>query len=115
MEEAADEQEAAADAAMDGPQAPMFEVDPFWPKPLPNHWILGSAIGVDVDSRGHVWVVHRGDSLGGNEIPASLDPPQAEDCCAAAPPVLEFDSEGNLVGHWEVQVMDSHGLRPTMG
>ena len=25
-------------------QAPMFEVDPFWPKPLPNHWILGSTI-----------------------------------------------------------------------
>ena len=27
-------------------QAPMFEVDPLWPKPLPNHWLLGSAIGV---------------------------------------------------------------------
>ena len=23
-------------------QAPMFEVDPLWPKPLPNHWVLGS-------------------------------------------------------------------------
>ena len=28
-------------------QAPMFEVDPFWPKPLPNHWVTGSTIGVD--------------------------------------------------------------------
>ena len=32
-------------------EAPMFEVDPFWPKPLPNHWILGATIGIDVDSR----------------------------------------------------------------
>ena len=41
-------------------QAPRFEVDPFWPKPLPNNWLLGSAIGVSVDSRDHVWIVHRG-------------------------------------------------------
>ena len=40
-------------------EAPMFEVDPFWPKPLPNHWIMGSTIGVSVDSRDHVWVIHR--------------------------------------------------------
>lgn len=43
-------------------QAPRFEVDPQWPKPLPNHWILGSAIGVGVDSRDHVFIIHRGDS-----------------------------------------------------
>ena len=35
--------------------APMFEVDPFWPKPLPNHWLQGASIGVAVDSRDHVW------------------------------------------------------------
>ena len=35
----------------------MFEVDPFWPKPLPNHWILGATIGIGVDSRDHVFVV----------------------------------------------------------
>ena len=23
-------------------EVPMFEVDPYWPKPLPNHWIIGS-------------------------------------------------------------------------
>ena len=23
--------------------APAFEVDPLWPKPLPNHWLLGMA------------------------------------------------------------------------
>ena len=83
-----------------GPQAPMFEADPFWPKPLPNHWLLGSTIGVDVDAQDHVWIVHRRSTLGDNEIPASLDPPRTAECCAPAPPVLEFDSDGNLVGHW---------------
>jgi hypothetical protein len=29
-----------------GKQAPIFEVDPFWPKPLPNHWVTGSTIGL---------------------------------------------------------------------
>ncbi|MBU3652440.1 MAG: hypothetical protein FGM44_05075, partial [Limnohabitans sp.] len=27
-------------------EAPVFEVDPLWPKPLPNHWLLGMAIGI---------------------------------------------------------------------
>ena len=85
-----------------GKQAPMFEVDPFWPRPLPNHWVLGSAIGVGVDARDHVWIVHRGsvDTLGANEIPAALDPPIADACCTPAPPVLEFDPEGHVVGNW---------------
>ena len=50
----------AAEAAPGIPgMAPLFEVDPLWPKPLPNHWILGSTIGVAVDSRDHVWIIHR--------------------------------------------------------
>ena len=86
-------------AVMDPSMAPMFEVDPLWPKPLPNHWLLGSTIGVGVDSRDHVWIIHRG-NLANNEIPAALDPPAAEACCFAAPPVLEFDAEGTLVNSW---------------
>ena len=39
--------------------APRFEVDPLWPKPLPNHWVLGSTIGVWVDTDDHVWIIHR--------------------------------------------------------
>ena len=81
-------------------EAPMFEVDPLWPQPLPNHWLLGSTIGVDVDTQDHVWIVHRASTLASNETPAISDPPFAEDCCAPAPPVLEFDADGNLVGHW---------------
>jgi DNA-binding beta-propeller fold protein YncE len=80
-------------------QAPMFEVDPFWPKPLPNHWVLGSTIGVGVDSRDHVFIVHRGNGDPRTELGAAQDPPTGE-CCIPAPPVLEFDPEGNLVNSW---------------
>ncbi len=81
--------------------APVFEVDPFWPKPLPNRWLLGSAIGVGVDSKDHVFIIHRGDSTLNQrtEAGAAARPPIAE-CCFAAPPILEFDPAGNLVKGW---------------
>ncbi len=85
--------------ASDAVMAPMFEVDPFWPKPLPDHMVLGSAIGVGVDSRDHVFIVHRGNLTERTEGGADADPPIGE-CCRAAPPVLEFDPEGNLVNSW---------------
>ena len=91
------EKKAAVEAA--GAQAPRFEVDPMWPKPLPNHWILGMTIGVSVDAQDHIWIIHRGGSLERMENYAAANPPAAE-CCMAAPPVLEFDEEGNLIGHW---------------
>ena len=79
-------------------QAPRFEVDPMWPQPLPNHWVLGNAIGVWADERDHIWIVHRGsETLANNEKGLEL---KSGDCCAAAPPVLEFDAGGRLVGHW---------------
>ena len=80
-------------------QAPRFEVDPLWPKPLPNNWILGQVIGLTVDARDHVWIVHRDNLLGPNEAAADQKPPVAS-CCSKAPPVLEFDPSGNLIGHW---------------
>src|SRR5262245_26332161 len=80
-------------------RAPRFRVDPFWPKPLPNHWVLGSVTGVAVDAKDHIWITHRGaDSLGNNEKGAILKPPTG--CCVPAPQVLEFDQAGNLVSHW---------------
>ena len=81
-------------------EAPMFEVDPLWPQPLPNHWVLGSAIGVGVDSRDHVFVIHRRNSFNERtEIGAATDPPTG-DCCIPAPNILEFDPDGNLVNSW---------------
>src|SRR5580698_10320364 len=79
--------------------APRFEVDAYWPKPLPNHWILGQTIGVSADSAGHIWIIHRVGSLEAGEQHATTTPPISQ-CCAPAPPVLEFDQEGNLIGHW---------------
>ena len=80
-------------AQAQGKQAPMFEVDPFWPKPLPNHWILGSTIGLAVDSRDHVYIIHRRDTFNERtEIGAATDPVKS-DCCTPAPNVLEFDPE----------------------
>lgn len=81
-------------------EAPLFVVDPFWPKPLPNHWILGMTVGVAVDSRDHVYIVNRPNSFNEvTEIGAAADP-KLSDCCFPAPDVLEFDPEGNLIHYW---------------
>jgi DNA-binding beta-propeller fold protein YncE len=89
-----------ADAQGSVVQAPMYEVDPLWPKPLPNNWLLGWTIGAWVDDQDYVWIIHRGASgLHVNEKGAELDPPIA-DCCRTAPPILVFDQEGNLVKFW---------------
>ncbi len=87
-------------AASGAVEAPVFEVDPFWPQPLPNHWVLGAVVGVGVDSRDHVFVIHRQAPLNERtEIGAATDPPTGE-CCLPAPFVLEFDPDGNLANSW---------------
>jgi hypothetical protein len=93
------DRKAAVEAAVNGVQAPRFEVDPLWPKPLPNKWILGQTIGVAVDAQDHVWIIHRAGSLEPGEVHATVQP-QISQCCAPAPPILEFDAAGNLIGHW---------------
>jgi hypothetical protein len=80
-------------------QVPKFEVDPMWPKPLPNHWIMGNIIGATVDSKDHIWIIHRQGSVEAKEVYADANPPQSE-CCHIAPPVLEFDEAGNLIASW---------------
>ena len=100
------EKRAKVEAA--GVQAPRFEVDPMWPKPLPNHWVLGNTIGVAADGQDHIWIIHRQASLEAMENYAAANPPGPKrqagvieaECCAPAPPVLEFDQEGNLIGSW---------------
>ena len=86
----------------DAVMAPMFEVDPLWPKNLPNHWLMGPTIGVDVDAQDNIWVLHRNtpnNFQGATEIGMVMDPPVSE-CCQPGPPVLVFDQEGNLVNSW---------------
>ena len=78
---------------------PQFLVDPFWPKPLPNNWIIGQVAGVDVGPLDHVWILQRPHSLSARELGATQSPPIGN-CCVAAPPVLEFDLSGNLISSW---------------
>lgn len=79
--------------------APAFRVDPNWPKPLPNNWILGQVSGIATDAADHVWVLQRPGSLTEDERGAALNPPHSK-CCVPAPPVLEFDAAGNLLRSW---------------
>jgi DNA-binding beta-propeller fold protein YncE len=79
--------------------APGYAVDAAWPKRLPNNWIMGQVAGLAVDARDHVWVIQRPKTLIDEEKGAALNPPRAK-CCVAAPPVMEFDAEGNLLRAW---------------
>ena len=81
-------------------KVPYFEVDPYWPKPLPNHWVLGSAIGLGVDSRDHVFVIHRRNSFNERTEIGAATNPKTSSCCIPAPNILEFDPEGRLVKAW---------------
>ena len=60
-----------------GAKAGIYEVDRMWPKPLPNNWVLGSTVGLAIDARDHVFVVHRGQ--------ATLDPKFASQMVFAPP------------------------------
>jgi len=80
-------------------QAPVFEVDPLWPKPT-GGLLLGQTIGLWADEQDHIWVIHRSSAtLHNNEKGAELNPPIAQ-CCKGAKPVLSFDPEGNLSRSW---------------
>lgn len=77
---------------------PTFELDATWPKPLPNNWMFGAIWGAAVDSRDHIWVIHNpkggwpmGDNTVGEMKAAGKQP---------APPVVEFDFEGNALRGW---------------
>ena len=78
---------------------PKFEPDPYWPKQLPNNWMLGQVGGIYVDSHDHIWVTSRPRTLDHNDKYAALNPPES-DCCIPSPPVLEFDGQGNLIQAW---------------
>jgi hypothetical protein len=78
---------------------PEFKVDPFWPKPLPENWMLGQVSGIAVDKDDRIWIVHRPGTLVDDEKGALANPP-ATKCCKPAPPVLQFDAQGNLLKSW---------------
>jgi NHL repeat len=84
---------AVSPAAAEGPE---FKVDASWPKRLPNNWILGQIGGMTVDAQDHIWVFQRPRSL----EPVDLAERKSAKCCFAAPSVIEFDAEGNVVSSW---------------
>jgi len=89
----------SVDTADNSGLVPQFIVDPFWPQPLPNKWLLGRTIGIAVDARDHLYIVHRDQDEMFMEQELGLDRGRAE-CCTAAPPILEFDIDGNLINAW---------------
>lgn len=78
---------------------PKYRVDAAWPKELPNNWVMGQVGGMAVDPHDHIWVLQRPSSDTPEELGASLTPPRSM-CCMPTPPVLEFDSQGNLIQSW---------------
>ena len=79
---------AAGQAAKAGSSGvPMVEVDPSWPQPLPNKWLLGAVCGTALGPQDHIWVLHRPKSLADNQK-------------LAAPPVIEFDTQGKVIRAW---------------
>jgi DNA-binding beta-propeller fold protein YncE len=90
---------AAALPAAAQSSAPQFQPEPFWPKPLPENWILGQVSGIAVDRQDNIWILHRPATLLDDEKGAQKDPPETT-CCKAAPPVLKLDPEGNLLASW---------------
>jgi DNA-binding beta-propeller fold protein YncE len=75
---------------------PRYEADVNWPKPLPNRWVLGGLGGVCVDAQNHVFILNRQDVLEGELNTGRL-----------APPIIEFDPDGNVVNSWgDVKLLD---------
>jgi DNA-binding beta-propeller fold protein YncE len=92
-------------ASAQAKQVPRFEVDPFWPKPMPNNYVQGMTIGIGIAADDHVLVIHRandaGSGLDRTEYAVLKEgAPRVGECCMPAPPVLEFDPNGNLVRSW---------------
>jgi DNA-binding beta-propeller fold protein YncE len=84
--------------ALTAEKTPSFKVDPSFPKELPHQWILGQIGGIFVDAQDHVWINQRPGTLDAREKRASTV--STVKCCVPAPPVIEFDQQGNVVQAW---------------
>jgi DNA-binding beta-propeller fold protein YncE len=72
-----------------GLDPPKFEVDRFWPKPLPKQWVTGDLSGTCIDAQDHVFIVNR-----------SVLTTKEQQVAELAPPIIEFDTEGRVVNSW---------------
>jgi 6-phosphogluconolactonase (cycloisomerase 2 family) len=92
-------------------QVPIFEVDPFWPKAM-NNMVFGQTIGLGIDEKDQVWIIHRGNDPGNLDGTEYATPPanakeyyragqnKVSECCDPAPPVVAFDQAGNVAHQW---------------
>ena len=78
---------------------PHYKVDPSWPKPLPNNWMLANAPALFVDKNDHIWISNRPRQLAMDDAAAAQTPPIGE-CCIPAPTLVEFDVQGNVLKSW---------------
>ena len=85
--------------AVDAQGAPIFQVDPFWPKPLPDKWAMQQVVDLYVDRDDHVWIINRAADARPDEVGAGGAPPRT-DCCVVGPSIIHFDPEGNVVNAW---------------
>jgi len=85
--------------AVDANGAPLYRVDPFWPKTLPNNWSMQQVTGLGVDDDDHVWFLNRQNAPDPLEIIAESDP-RAVMCCVLGPEVIELDPDGNALNAW---------------
>src|SRR6185503_12789609 len=93
--------EGSAQSARPALNGPQFEVDPSWPKQLPERWVTGELGGVCVDANDHVFVLSRANLYDG-----------IKEIAQAAPAVMEFDQTGNVVNSWgdrQVMAEQLHG------
>ncbi|MGH9438277.1 MAG: hypothetical protein ACRD22_10375 [Terriglobia bacterium] len=89
--------QAAPDPA--APTPPKYQVDPFWPKPLPGNWVTGEVGGTCIDAHDNVFIVTRGNLTVHEQRIATV-----------APPVIEFDPEGNVINSWGDRKVMPNGL-----
>lgn len=85
--------------AVDDNGAPIYRVDPFWPKTLPNKWSMQQVTGIGVDDMDIVWFLNRPNAPDPLEIIAEHDP-RAVLCCVLGPEVIALDQDGNVVHAW---------------
>ena len=87
-------------SALHAQNAPVYRVDPFWPRPLPNKWLMQQVPTLTVDKDDHIWVLNRPRDINPDESGASTNPPRT-DCCIAAPAVLAAleSTSGYVAGH----------------
>jgi len=101
---------------------PLMGADPTWPKPLPNGWVTGQVGGTCIDSQDNIFIVTRGFQTGGLTSPEGVGGANPSNGALGgtfkskpAPPVIEFDTAGNLVASWGNPALVATGTPPPVG